>query len=217
MSIPVPSTAQLTDFWNHAATQKTFGHPLPEHIVKTYFPPSGSVLDVGCGYGRLTRQLSDAGFGVAGADASPAMLDAAQQAVPDGEFRHCTTTLPWDTQMFDAVILVTLLTSVPAESDQRQLISEVLRVLKPGGHVFVSDMPLQWAGRYQARYAEGLKRYGEYGVFDLPNGGTVRHHALDYFLDIMSDFERVLLEPYGVTTMNGNSAQAFRYVGRVET
>ncbi|MEM6353247.1 MAG: class I SAM-dependent methyltransferase [Cyanobacteria bacterium P01_D01_bin.14] len=210
----IPATSKLTDFWDSAAGQRAFGHPIPDRVIEAYFPSSGKVLDVGCGYGRLTQQLADSGFAVSGTDASQAMLDAAKDNAPACEFRRCTTTLPWEGHTFDVAILVTLLTSVPAEADQRELVGEVFRVLKPGGHVFVSDMPLQWAKRYQTRYAEGLKRYGEYGVFDLPNGGTVRHHQLAYFLDLMSGFEMLLLEPHAVTTMNGNSAQAFRYVGR---
>lgn len=82
-------------------------------------------------------------------------------------------------------------------------------------YAFVSDMPLQWSRRYLARYADGLNRYGQYGVFDLLEGGTVRHHQLEYFLDVVSEFESLALEPHEVITMNGNCAQAFRYVGQV--
>lgn len=42
--------------------------------------PDGLVLDLGCGTGRLTRLLADAGYDMIGVDNSPEMLDMAQQA-----------------------------------------------------------------------------------------------------------------------------------------
>jgi SAM-dependent methyltransferase len=45
----------------------------------------GLVLELGCGTGRLTRHLVDAGHRVLATDASPAMLERARRAVPDAE------------------------------------------------------------------------------------------------------------------------------------
>lgn len=138
----IPATSQLTKFWNCTAGQKEFGHPIPGHIIDEYFPPSGKILDVGCGYGRLARQLSNSGFEVSCVDSSQAMLDAARLIAPACEFQHYTTAFPWKNHTFDVAIFVTLFTSVPAEIEQRKIVDEVFRVLKPGGHVCVSDMPL---------------------------------------------------------------------------
>ena len=76
-------------------------------------------------------------------------------------------------------------------------------------------MPLQWATRYLERYRAGADRYGQYGVFDLPGGGVVRHHELSYFTQLTSGFTPLEMETHDITTMNGNSAQAIRYVGRL--
>lgn len=211
----IPTTTELVPFWDRAAEQKSFTHPVPAEIRNRFFPPRGKVLDLGCGYGRLARDLSQDCYVVSCVDASSAMLESAKRLAPACEFRQWKNELPWEADTFDVAVLVTLLTSVPAEADQRKLLAEVVRTIKPGGHLFVSDMPLQWSSRYTERYKLGYEKYQDYGVFDLPDGNTVRHHSLPYFLDLVSDFELILLQPHQVVTMNGNPAEAFRYVGQL--
>jgi 2-polyprenyl-3-methyl-5-hydroxy-6-metoxy-1,4-benzoquinol methylase len=43
-------------------------------------PPRGLTLDVGCGEGRLTRELSARGYEVVGVDASTALVEEARSA-----------------------------------------------------------------------------------------------------------------------------------------
>ncbi len=49
-------------------------------FVESYAP--GSVLDAGCGTGRVAIELSRRGYEVAGIDSDPAMLEAARQKAP---------------------------------------------------------------------------------------------------------------------------------------
>ena len=214
MSNSIPSSSQLVAYWDSIASIKKFRHPLPKAIVEQYFTKSGKVLDVGCGYGRQLKELSELGFSVAGTDTSSAMLEKAKENAPDAELQQCRSNLPWEDNTFDVVLLVTLLTSVPFDLEQRKIVSEVKRVIKPGGHVFVSDLPLQWSKKYLDRYQEGAKRYGQYGVFDLDDGGTVRHHEMGYFIQLMADFTCLEMNTHEVETMNGNEALAVRYVGQ---
>jgi 2-polyprenyl-3-methyl-5-hydroxy-6-metoxy-1,4-benzoquinol methylase len=44
--------------------------------------PQGRTLDIGCGEGRLARDLAALGHAVAGVDSSPTMLAAAREAAP---------------------------------------------------------------------------------------------------------------------------------------
>ncbi|MEO0771330.1 MAG: class I SAM-dependent methyltransferase [Cyanobacteria bacterium J06649_4] len=213
----IPNSSQLIKYWDASATSKEFRHPIPKPLIEKYFPASGSILDIGCGQGRLAGYLSEMGFTVSGADTSTAMLEQARKNVPSCEFRECRSSeLTWDDNSFDVAIAVTLLTSIPFDLEQRQIMAEIKRVLKPGGCLFVSDLPLQWSTSYLERYQKGAKRYGQYGVFDIADGGVVRHHELGYFMQLLSDFTPLEMETHDVVTMNGNSAQAVRYIGKLE-
>lgn len=46
-------------------------------------PPGRATLDVGCGEGRLSRDLHRLGHKVTSLDRSPAMIEAAREASPD--------------------------------------------------------------------------------------------------------------------------------------
>ncbi|EDX86978.1 Methyltransferase domain family [Synechococcus sp. PCC 7335] len=141
----IPSSSELVEYWNECASSKEFRHPIPATIIERYFPKGAKVLDMGCGYGRLAQFLSNLGFAVSAADTSPAMLEQAKKNAPTCEFQNCRSKLGWDDSTFDVAIIVTLLTSVPFDLEQRQIMSELRRVLKPGGCLFVSDLPLQWS------------------------------------------------------------------------
>jgi SAM-dependent methyltransferase len=54
----------------------------------------GTVLELGCGSGLLTRYLVDAGHRVIATDASPAMLEIARRTAPEADVRR--VTLPDD-------------------------------------------------------------------------------------------------------------------------
>ena len=50
-------------------------------------PPAGRLtLDVGCGEGRVTRDLTELGHRVVGLDASETMVAAARDADPSGDY-----------------------------------------------------------------------------------------------------------------------------------
>src|SRR5204862_4272284 len=57
-------------------------------------PPGRRTLDLGCGEGRLARDLAALGHTVVGVDAAPAMVDAARDADPG-----------FDVQLADAAAL----------------------------------------------------------------------------------------------------------------
>jgi len=57
----------------------------------------GMVVDLGCGSGILSKEVSDAGYDVLGIDISEAMIALAQNRVPRGQFRTeslLTATIP---------------------------------------------------------------------------------------------------------------------------
>ena len=97
----------------------------------------GTVLDAGCGAGRMSRYLADRGCVVAGVDLSPNMVAMARRDHPDLRFTvGSLTELPCPDDRFDGVLLWYSIIHTPP-AGQRRIFAEVARVLRPGGHLLV--------------------------------------------------------------------------------
>lgn len=98
------------------------------------------VLDVGCGTGRGLVDLVAAGAHVVGSDASIDMLGEASRRVESkgscGLAAAYAQHLPFPDHAFDLVISLNFLHLFSLET-QRQMISEMKRVVKPGGRVIL--------------------------------------------------------------------------------
>lgn len=118
-------------------------------------PPPSSVLDVGCGTGRLLRAASvrwpDAQY--IGVDPAQGMVDVAQSLTPGATFhRGFAESLP----LPDASVDLALSTiSSHHWRDQAAGVREIARVLRPGGHFILADfvMPriVAWLPLREAR------------------------------------------------------------------
>jgi len=113
-------------------------------------PPQGRVLDVGCGEGRLPRDLTSWGYQAAGVDASPTLIAAAREADPVGDYRVADAAeLPFANDTF---AVVTAFMSLQDIDRYAQAISEAARVLVPGGYMCVAvTHPMQTAGEFESR------------------------------------------------------------------
>jgi SAM-dependent methyltransferase len=90
----------------------------------------GRVLDLGCGDGRLTAELDAAEL--TAADVSPVALERARPRLPGARLVELEpdAPLPFDDGSFDAVLLAETIEHV---RDVQLLLSEIRRVLVPGG------------------------------------------------------------------------------------
>jgi ubiquinone/menaquinone biosynthesis C-methylase UbiE len=114
-------------------------------------PPVGSVLDLGCGTGeiivRLAGKFSAASF--TGVDLEKSHLQrAAERCSAFGDrvtFQEGDAlALPFPDQTFDLVICRHMLQAIP---DAGRVLSEIRRVLRPGGrmHLIAEDYGMLWA------------------------------------------------------------------------
>jgi len=204
-----------TTYWNQVASQKAFGHPIDWGQLKDLIPRAVKVLDYGCGHGRLCGELWNNGFkNVIGVDSSTRMIEIARHTYPTLDFRIIeNSTFPFDDEAFDVVLLFTVLTSTPANEEQMAIVAESERVLRQGGILYVSDMPLQNDKRNRDRYEKFSSKYGINGIFKLPDGGVMRHHEMTWIHSLLKQFQQLSLREIDVTTMNGNKAKAFQYIG----
>jgi SAM-dependent methyltransferase len=203
------------EYWNTTGTQKSFAHPLNLRRVRQWMSDEGCLLDFGCGYGRVLGELYKEGYDkLIGLDFSPAMIAAARAQYPEIAFEQIESlTIPLPDASVDGVLLFSVLTCIPTDEGQRELLREVNRVLSRGGLLYISDLWLQTDERNLARYERDEQKYGIYGVFDLPEGVTVRHHDPKWIETLTSDFTTVALDEIEVVTMNGNPAKAFQWFG----
>jgi SAM-dependent methyltransferase len=204
-----------TKYWNQVAAQKTFNHPIDWDKLKEFIPKNAKVLEYGCGHGRACWEFWSKGFqDVIGVDSSIKMIEIARNTYPGLDFRIVENSVyPFDDRIFDIVLLFTLLTSVPADEDQLTIVSESYRVLRQGGILYVSDLPLQKDKRNLDRYEEFASKYDTFGIFELPDGGVMRHHKMTWIKSLFKQFQELSLKEIDVTTMNGHKAKGFQYIG----
>jgi SAM-dependent methyltransferase len=98
------------------------------------------VLDVGSGTGRWVRRLEERGLSVVGMDQSSEMLFLARNRgtlspLVSGEGQN----LPFRDESFECVSAVTVIQHIPPQEQIRAL-SEMVRVLRPGGYLFLIEL-----------------------------------------------------------------------------
>ena len=107
-----------------------------------------SLLDIGCGRGRLCRALAKRGAKMSGLDPQEVMLEIARETAPTAAFT-CggAEDMPFPDETFDGAIILNSLHHVP-QAVMGKSLSEALRVVKQGG-IFLILEPLARGG-YQA-------------------------------------------------------------------
>lgn len=203
-------------YWDQEGTTKTFTHPVNLAWVRDYLEPTARILDYGCGYGRVMGLLAEQGYGdLLGVDFSDRMLEKARALWPQFAFQAILPArVPVADGAFDAVMLFAVLTCIPEDGDQRALLDELWRILRPGGIVYLSDYWLQSDPRNLARYAEFQERYRTFGVFEVSPGVAVRHHSRPWIETLLGRWELLQKADIQVVTMNGHAADGFQRLVR---
>ncbi len=152
--------ASLADAWEEQAESWVAWARKPGHdsywnfhrdVFRSLLPaPAGRALDVGCGEGRLPRDLKSWGYDVAGVDASATLIRYAQEADPAGEYLVADAAeLPYPDATF---ALVTAFMSLQDIDRYESAIAEMGRVLAAGGFLCLAIVhPLASAGEFQGR------------------------------------------------------------------
>ena len=203
-----------TAYWDKVAVEKTFSHPLNIHLLSKYIDTTAHITDFGCGYGRLVQQLLDAGFiNTTGYDTSLQLINRgrSEEQLP---LIHIAMPqdLPLGDESINCILLFAVLTCIPSNKGQQELMKLLFSKLKPGGIIYISDYYLQHNETSRSRYTYLNDDAKNFGVFTLPEGATFRHHTREWIASLLQDFvinEEHIVE---VKTMNGNHAEAFQLI-----
>lgn len=121
-----------------------------DRFIELLPDPGGLVLDVGCGEGRLPRDLKARGYEVVGIDASPTLIAHARRADPDGDYRVADgAAIPFPD---GSVAMVIAFMSLHDIDDMDGAVREIARVLRSGGRACIAVVhPINSAGRFAER------------------------------------------------------------------
>jgi ubiquinone/menaquinone biosynthesis C-methylase UbiE len=202
-------------YWDKVAGYKNFTTPVCMELLRKYLRSDSRILDFGCGQGRILQQLKDEGFyNLYGVDISKNMIEIAGKNLPRMDLKVTTdVTIPYNDSAFDCVIIAAVLTCIISSDEQKKLIAEIKRVLKPEGFVYINDFLINDDRRNVGRYEKYEKKYGIYGVFEIEEGVAMRHHNPAWICELTSSFKELLFEEKTYTTMNGHTSKGFCFIG----
>ncbi len=187
--------------WDQIFSEKgrvfTAPHSYIERVVeKLDDSETKRILDLGCGTGRHVVYFARLGYDVYGFDASPKALSMAQEWLQE---ENLTASLrehlmekpfPYDDDFFDAVISIQVIHH-NLMKDIKKTVSEIERVLKPGGFLFVT-FPILHPGPVEDERDWKLVEIEE-GTY-IPQKGWesgIPHHyfTLEEIPDVFNPFE----------------------------
>jgi 2-polyprenyl-3-methyl-5-hydroxy-6-metoxy-1,4-benzoquinol methylase len=138
---------RYAEYWEAAAPPPE-NDPLTEERVQHFLrlaPEARTVLDLGCGNGRASRMLADAGKRVVGLDIASAALRKAAAVGASGSVCYvegsCEAQFPFRAESIDAIYCAEVIEHLV---DPQTTLAECRRVLRPGGTLFVSTPYHGW-------------------------------------------------------------------------
>jgi SAM-dependent methyltransferase len=145
-----------------------------EALRRLALPFGSSVLDVGCGLGKYTTLISDAGYRAEGIDLTPALVDEMRTRLPDLPVHVGDVADPPDLLhgRFDGITGFFFLHHV---EDLTAVLAGTKRCLAPGGKaVFIEPNPA-FPGYYiQIAITPGMTWRGEKGILNMRASALAR-------------------------------------------
>lgn len=174
--------------WGGATIVSRFSHLLVERFGR---PLSSftSILDWGCGTGRLTRYLLGHDASITGVDIDPDMIQFCQQTLSDAVFLEVNPMPPTTmaSASFDLVIGVAVLPHL-AESVQDAWLIELQRLTRPGGLLLLSIQGMVQMALYRTPIAHKQEAHRK-GFYDasgsIQSGDGTTNLPPNYCRDVL--------------------------------
>lgn len=135
--------AASADFWDrHWQTGQlrksvTRGNGFVVNKTKKYLSPNAKILEGGCGRANTVWGLQQAGFEAVGIDFAEKTVEAINEATPEIDVRFGDVRdLPFEDTSFDGYWSLGVIEHF--YEGYQSIQSEMLRVLKPGGYLFMT-------------------------------------------------------------------------------
>lgn len=209
-------SSEQEKYWDKVAEEKEFPTPFLMEEFEKYTSKDMNILDVGCGYGRTLNKLYREGFkNLTGVDYSRGMINRGLKLYSHlNLIKNDGDKIPFPDNTFDSALLIGVLTSNVENEEQINLISEISRVIKSNGILYIADFLINRDERNLKRYQKYEDEYGIYGVFKLDEGVVLRHHTEKHILKLTKDFKELVFQKTVYNTMNCHKSNGFYYIGK---
>ncbi|MDP9492245.1 MAG: class I SAM-dependent methyltransferase [Actinomycetota bacterium] len=119
-----------------------------DHFFELVPEPGVRTIEIGCGEGRVARDLKERGHSVVGIDSAPTLLAAAQALDPAGDYVLTDAAdLPFEDESFGLAVAYNSLMDI---DDMGGAVHEAWRVLKPGSRFCICvTHPINDAGDFE--------------------------------------------------------------------
>ena len=125
--------------WARAPGHDSYWRFHRDQFLRLLPAPGRQTLDIGCGEGRLARDLKALGHRIVGIDSSPSLVAAAREFDPSMDLRLAdAAALPLDDGCADLAVAFMSLQDI---DEMPAAIKEAARVLQPGGRFCPGDSP----------------------------------------------------------------------------
>jgi len=165
---------------------------LLDQIMKGRYSQTDKILDAGCGSGRNLRWFLKEGIEIYGIDQNAVAIDELKivhPLLPADRFQSAPVQqIPFENNFFDHVISSAVLHFANSFSQFQAMLAEMVRVLKPGGSLFIrmtSDIGIE----------EKVKVIND-GVFIIPDGSTRFLLTRSLLAAILQQYHLSLMEPF---------------------
>jgi ubiquinone/menaquinone biosynthesis C-methylase UbiE len=207
--LPVPSnrmiysvigTPSVETFLNSSAvTAKNMLNALEKNGID--IRRFNSILDFGCGCGRILRQWKSLNINLYGTDYNPKLIRWCKTNLPFAKFEtnQLMPPLNYRNEQFDFIYAFSVFTHLN-EQQQEAWKNEILRVLKPGGFFLMTthgENYLKWlTPEEQERFQQGQLVFQVHGRYGSNSVGAIQSlkQVQNQFGD---DFEIVDFVPHG--------------------
>ena len=166
--------AEREHFWFRGL--RRFMAPLLEQAARGVAAPR--ILDCGCGTGHNLGMLRRYGRSI-GIDVTWSGLSYAHGRGERAVAQATATRLPFPAAAFDVVTSFDVIYAL-GDSDEREALAEMFRVLKPGGHLVVNAAAMDLLKGNHSVLALEVRRYSRRSLRERLEGAGFRVRRLSY-------------------------------------
>ena len=144
--------------------------------------PGEKILDIAAGTGTSSAALAKSGADVTAADFSPGMIEVGRRRHPNLTFVEADAmALPFDDNSFDAVTISFGLRNI---EDPKKALSEMFRVMKPGGRLVICE----FSKPSRAIFRAGYTAYMRFVMPRIVGATSSNPEAYTYLADSIRDW-----------------------------